>query len=425
MTPEPTPNRFNVRLAQPAGLPALRRELDAMGIDQSSVESEVHTSSDIIRLDRVPNPVAAELATRCASSSVLVLAPPPGTARAEEGPLLLVGPRGALAQALEHLAAAQTPGAAAANEILAAIGRLAGADTPICRIGPAEFDWGARTYIMGIVNVTPDSFSGDGLLATGVAESAIAAAVRQAHQFVEQGADIIDVGGESTRPGAEPVDAQTETERVVPVIERLHSESDAVISVDTYKASVAAAALAAGAHMVNDIWALEGDPEMPAVVSTAQVPVVLMHNRSRRARARQHPALGGHYVDVSYGDLMGDILADLRRVIDGALAAGIAASRIIIDPGIGFGKTVAQNLEVLNRVGELRVLGLPILLGTSRKSFIGHVLNLPPEERLEGTAATVALGILRRGADIVRVHDVRAIARVARMVDAAMRAGME
>ncbi len=164
---------------------------------------------------------------------------------------------------------------------------------------------------------------------------------------------------------------------------------------------------------------------MPAVVSAARIPVVLMHNRSRQAKARRHARLGGYYVEPSYSDLMGDILADLRRVVDGALAAGVAASHIIIAPGIGFGKTVAQNLQVLNRVGELAVLGLPILLGTSRKSFIGHVLGLPPEERLEGTAATVALGILRRGADIVRVHDVQPIARVARMVDAVMRAGME
>jgi dihydropteroate synthase len=275
---------------------------------------------------------------------------------------------------------------------------------------------------MGIINVTPDSFSGDGLLSPGMEreELVVQPAVELALAFLEQGADIIDIGGESTRPGSTPVDAETEQARVVPVIKRLRQATDAPISVDTYKASVARAALDAGADMVNDVWALQMDPEIAPLVAERGVPVVLMHNRSKPKDAVQEERLGGHYVGVHYDDLLADVLRELRSQVEHAVEAGIGRERIIIDPGIGFGKTVEQNLRLLNHLDELRVLGLPILLGPSRKSFIGHVLDLPPEERLEGTMAAVAVGILR-GADIVRVHDVRAAARVARMTDAILR----
>jgi dihydropteroate synthase len=282
------------------------------------------------------------------------------------------------------------------------------------QIGKKTFVWGERTYIMGIINVTPDSFSGDGL--AGNVEEAVAQAIR----FVEEGADILDIGGESTRPGSQPISEEEELSRVMPVLRRLVKEVDVPISIDTYKARVAREAIEAGASMVNDVWGLRMDPDMAKVVAEYNVPVVVMHNRSNPKNAVQEARLGGRYVGVEYQDLMADIVRELEYSIGLALDAGVDFEKIIVDPGIGFGKTVEQNLEILRRLGELKVLGRPILLGTSRKSVIGYVLNLPPNERVEGTAATVALGIAA-GADIVRVHDVKAMARVAKMADAIVR----
>lgn len=280
------------------------------------------------------------------------------------------------------------------------------------------FLWGERTYIMGILNVTPDSFSGDGLLTQ---PDAVQAALEQAEEFVRSGADILDVGGESTRPGAKPVPAEVEKERVLPVVRALASTfPDVLISVDTYKASVAEAALEAGAHMVNDVWGLRADPAMADVVSAHRAAVVLMHNRSTPKHASVQPYLGGRYVGVEYNDLLAEVKRELMQSVEIARRAGIPDELIVLDPGIGFGKTVEQNLELVNRLDEVRALGFPVLLGVSRKSFIGYTLNLPPDERLEGTAAAVAVGIVR-GADIVRVHDVLFMARVARMTDAIVR----
>lgn len=270
---------------------------------------------------------------------------------------------------------------------------------------------------MGILNATPDSFSGDGLLQT---DDWVQAAVERARLFVKWGADILDVGGESTRPGAQPVDEETELARVVPAVKAIAQEVDVAISVDTYKARVAAAALEAGAHMVNDVWGLRMDPDMARVVADYGVPVVLMHNRSRPKNAVQEARLGARYEGIEYTHLLNDILDELEASIEIALAAGIPETHIIIDPGVGFGKTVEQNLELVDRLDVFRVLGCPLLLGTSRKSFIGYTLDLPPDERVEGTAATVAIGIAR-GADIVRVHDVLPMVRVARMTDALVR----
>lgn len=299
-------------------------------------------------------------------------------------------------------------------------------------IGARDFRWGERTFVMGIINVTPDSFSGDGILSSGVAagvtdgdagdEATIDAAVAQGLRQVKEGADILDVGGESTRPGSSPVTAEEELQRVLPVIRRLAAATDVPISIDTYKASVAEAALDAGAHLVNDVWALGADPDIAALVADRGVPVILMHNRSRPKEASVEARLGGRYLGGEYQDLMADIIRELRQAVESALEAGIPANNIIVDPGIGFGKTVKQNLHLLNHLDELEVMGYPILLGPSRKSFIGYTLDLPPEERLEGTAATVALGIAR-GADIVRVHDVREMVRVAKMADAMVRDG--
>jgi dihydropteroate synthase len=286
------------------------------------------------------------------------------------------------------------------------------------RCGSTWLRWGERTYIMGIVNVTPDSFSGDGL------SHDPAAAVAHGLALVADGADVLDVGGESTRPGATPVPAAEEQRRILPVIERLAAGAGVPISVDTSKAATAAAALRAGATIVNDVWGLRRDPDMARVVAAAGAAVVIMHNRTTPPLVS--PGVGGHYAPADYGDdLVAEVLAWLRQSLALARAAGIAEEQIIVDPGIGFGKGLRQNVEVIRRLGEFRALGRPLLLGSSRKSFIGRLLGgLPPQERLEGTAATVALGIAN-GADIVRVHDVRAMARVARVADAIVRGRIE
>lgn len=264
--------------------------------------------------------------------------------------------------------------------------------------GNTEFRWGERTYIMGILNVTPDSFSGDGLAYN------IEAAVTLAKRFAAEGADIIDVGGESTRPASEPVSVNEEIKRVIPVIERLTGELSVPISIDTYKSAVASRAVAAGARMVNDVWGLKRDPELAQIAADAGVPLVITSNQ------RGKPGT----------DIMPEVISSLKESINLALAAGVAEENIIIDPGIGFGKTPEQNLEIIRRLAELKPLGRPILLGTSRKSMIGLVLDLPLDERLFGTAATIAIGIAN-GADIVRVHDVEQMAQVCRMSDAILR----
>jgi dihydropteroate synthase len=267
----------------------------------------------------------------------------------------------------------------------------------VTRIGDHDFHWGSRTYVMGIVNVTPDSFSGDGV-------TDLETAVGQARQMEQDGADLIDIGGESTRPetwAGPGLSLEDELARVIPVVTRVASTVGVPVSIDTYKSEVAKRAVAAGAELVNDVWGLRRDPQMAATVAAAGVPVVLMHNKP-----------GG-----GYRDLIGEISESLRESAELALAAGVPHDRIIVDPGIGFGKTREENLEIIRRLPELRGLGFPLLIGPSRKSFIGKTLDLPAGDRLEGTAAAVALSIAG-GADIVRVHDVRAMVRVARMADA-------
>lgn len=259
---------------------------------------------------------------------------------------------------------------------------------------------GERTLVMGILNVTPDSFSEGGLFYDH------GRALEQAHRMVADGADIIDLGGESTRPGYVPVAEEEELSRVMPVLRRLVDEIPVPVSIDTTKANVARRALEAGAHILNDQWSLRSGPEMAAVAAEYGVPVIFMHNQK----------------GTEYQDLIGDMVEYFRGSLEVALAAGIPLERIIVDPGIGFGKTVEQNLEAIRRLGELRCLGRPILLGTSRKSLIGKTLNLPANQRVEGTAATVAVGIAN-GADIIRVHDVKEMARVARMTDAVVGRG--
>jgi len=276
------------------------------------------------------------------------------------------------------------------------------------RIGQRTFVWGERTYVMGVINVTPDSFSGDGLLA-GRGDDAVGAAVAQAQQMVAEGADILDVGGESTRPGHANVGDHEERDRVVPVIGAIRAVlPDTPISIDTTKRAVAEAALDAGADLLNDVWGTSETSDMTRVASERGVAIVLMHNRE----------------DARYRNVVAEVIADLQRALDRALAAGVPWESLIVDPGIGFGKTPEHNLAVLRDLALLGALGRPILLGTSRKSTIGKVLDLAADQRLEGTLATTALGVAA-GADIVRVHDVQANVRVTRMADAIVRGGWE
>lgn len=279
-------------------------------------------------------------------------------------------------------------------------------------------DFGKKTYVMGVLNVTPDSFSGDGLLSR---QDTVKAALDQAQRFVEAGADILDIGGESTRPGAAEVSPQEEMDRVLPVIDAIKEVGVKVIlSVDTYKAQVAETALQHGAHWINDVWGLRADAKMAAVAARYRAPVILMHNRSKPAHADIQKRLGGRYIGVTYQNLIEDIKQELMESVAAARDTGVEDRQIILDPGIGFGKTVEQNLTLVNRLSEIKALGFPVLLGPSRKSFIGYTLNLPPEERIEGTAAVCAIGIAR-GADIIRVHDVEVMVKIARMADAVVR----
>lgn len=266
--------------------------------------------------------------------------------------------------------------------------------------GKHVLDYGKKTIVMGILNVTPDSFSDGGKF------NAADRAVDRAREMVGQGADIIDIGGESTRPGHEPVSLEEELDRVIPIIEVLAKEVDVPISVDTYKAEVARRALEAGAHIINDIWGAKAEPEIAKVAAEFEAPIILMHNRDNR----------------DYGVFTRDVFADLYESIQIAKEAGVKNSQIILDPGIGFAKGFKENIEMMQHLDTLVALGYPVLLGTSRKTFIGKVLDLPPEERMEGTGATVCYGI-QKGCQMIRIHDVKEMARMAKMMDALMGRG--
>ncbi len=264
------------------------------------------------------------------------------------------------------------------------------------QVGKYQLDFQKKTYIMGIVNVTPDSFSDGGRF------TLVDHALRHAEQLVRDGADILDIGGESTRPGAAFVSVEEELERVLPIIERISKELDVPISIDTYKSTVAREAVNAGADIINDVWGAKADPLMAQVAAQSAVPIILMHNRH----------------EAKYERFMRDVISDLYESIGIVKQAGVVPNQIILDPGFGFGKTVADNLEVMRNLDRIVALGYPVLLGTSRKSTIGKVLgDLPVDERVEGTGATICYGIAQ-GCQIMRVHDVKPIARMARMMDA-------
>lgn len=267
------------------------------------------------------------------------------------------------------------------------------------RFSGRELVFGERTLIMGILNLTPDSFSDGGDFISADK------AVEHAKKMIAEGADIIDIGGESSRPGHVRIDAEEETRRVLPVIKRLREETDAILSLDTIRAEVAEEGIKNGIHIVNDIWGFQEDERLAGIAAKYETPVVLMHNQN----------------GVDYqGDIIEEVIRFLKESVRIALEAGVSDDKIILDPGIGFGKTAEQNIAVMSRLKEIRALGYPVLLGTSRKSMIGHILGLPPKERGEGTVATTVLGIAQ-GVDIVRVHDVLENSRAAKVTDAIIR----
>jgi dihydropteroate synthase len=268
----------------------------------------------------------------------------------------------------------------------------------IINIGNKNFELGKRTYIMGILNVTPDSFSDGGRFNT------IDAALKHAKKLIDDGADIIDIGGESTRPNHTIVSEEEELERVLPIISALKKEFDIPLSIDTYKATVAEYSIKEGAHLINDVWGFKKDPNMAQIAARLGVPCCLMHNRENK----------------EYKNFLEDVLSDLKESIDIALKAGVKPENIILDPGIGFAKTYEQNLELMNSLELVSSIGYPMLLGTSKKSMIGNTLNLPPEERVEGTLATTVIGIMKN-CDFVRVHDVLQNKRASLMTDAIVR----
>lgn len=315
---------------------------------------------------------------------------------------LLLATRSQLELALQRLSNEEHRMYAAAEEIREALAMREQLDRRrrlVC--GPHVLPLGERTLVMGILNVTPDSFSDGGRYID------LDQAVAQARHMVEAGADLIDIGGESTRPGSEPVDAAEELDRVLPIIRALSTEVQVPLSIDTYKAEVADLAVQAGAHIINDIWGAKRDKRMAEVAARHQVPIILMHNRE----------------DRDYQHFFANFVKDLRESVQIALQAGVRHDQIILDPGIGFAKSLEQNLETMRRLDDLVGLGFPVLLATSRKSMIGHVLDLPVDERMEGTAATVALGVAK-GCHMVRVHDVKEMKRVTTMMDAMVKGGV-
>jgi dihydropteroate synthase len=380
-------------------------ELHARGSDKSAVELSIARG---LGRAMIVGPLSLEAAQELRnaardSGAFAVLAKTAGRADPSRAEVLLMGATHQLA------AAASAIGAEAGARMEAALQNVAAAPTRVLRCRGHELAVGRRTLIMGIVNVTPDSFSGDGLGAD------VEAAIAQGRQMVEDGADMLDVGGESTRPGSERVEEAEELSRVLPVIRGLAAEVNVPISIDTYKSTVAAAALEKGAHIVNDISGLHADEQMANVAAEAEAAVIIMHIQGTPRHMQKDP---------KYADVIGEISDYLEEGIAAAAEAGLSRDRMVLDPGIGFGKKLEHNLEILRRLREFRNLGCPLLVGTSRKSMIGAILDLPAEERLEGTAATVALAVAG-GADIVRVHDVKEMSRVAKVADAIVRVSHE
>ncbi|MBA3468978.1 MAG: dihydropteroate synthase [Herpetosiphonaceae bacterium] len=419
---QPDADRFNVRIIQPTQRTALLAEIARIESYAEAVERVASKAwLRLLHFDGVPPHPAMLLKQELLALGGDALITPEvylGTAAAPTPVLAWASERAWLALcrklSLLPVDALQQLGRA----ISQALGAIDAAERGSLTLAGRTWRWGERTLVMGIINATPDSFSHDGLLSPATALTV----AQQAAALAVAGADILDIGGESTRPGATTVTLDEELARVIPAIQAARQACDLPISVDTYKAEVAVAALDAGAHLVNDIWGLrtpsgEWNLALAGLVAERGVPIVLMHNRRASVAANQH---GHHFSNVAYSDLTGEVCAELREGVRFALDQGIAPGQIVLDPGIGFGKTPAQNIELLQHLAELQALGYPLLVGTSRKSFIGLALNKPVEERIFGTAATVSHAIMH-GADIIRVHDVAAMVDVCRMTDALVR----
>lgn len=370
---------------------------------EAAAQVQRRAGARLLRIDGLgPGlPAALTAEPRPAAGSIHCGRPAPGSPRCSA---IVIGSEAQLAELADLLRQRPQPLAELGERIAEGVAALGRRRFRI-DLGGRVLELGGRTAVMGIVNVTPDSFSDGGSYLSP--EAAIEHGMRLAHE----GADILDVGGESTRPGAEPVARDEELRRVLPVVEALAARSGVPVSVDTTKAAVAAAALEAGATIVNDISGLAFDPGLGAAAARAGAAVVVMHIRGEPRTMQEDPV---------YANLLGEVVEGLRAACGRAEAAGIDPERIIVDPGIGFGKTAEHNLELIARVGELQALGRPVLVGPSRKSFIGKVLGLPPAERLEGTVAACCLAAAA-GAHLVRVHDVRAVRRALAVADAVRR----
>ncbi|MHB1318495.1 MAG: dihydropteroate synthase [Anaerolineae bacterium] len=397
-----------------ANLPALLIEL---GLDPARLGNRLRAQGLTVRI-RPRNTFGQSAVTRLQADRFPEQMQPP---RKPGIGFVLCCSRGELEQAAEHLLSSSQSIDQALGAELDATMRSVFEPLPFSTtIGSRRFLWGQRTYVMGIINVTPDSFSGDGTLHRAwTTDHAVGTAVEQALAFEEMGADILDIGAESTRPGAAPIDAEEELTRLIPALEAIRRATPIPLSVDSYKSAVAHAAIAEGADMVNDVHGMAGDPSMRDTVASARVPVVLMHNRLQ-ARATSEAALGGRYVGVRYVDLVLDVLEELGDLLDCAIGHGIDRRKVVLDPGLGFGKTVEQNLRLVAQGDALLGLGQPVLFGPSRKSFVGYTLGAPPEERIHGTMASIAVAIARGAAHIVRVHDVRAAVETVRIADAVL-----
>jgi len=368
-------------------------------------ELAAQTQLRVVRLDGLAGEAAKTLAQEMRAAGGHVLASRQAISATGATCCLLVGTLAQFDAVCARLGGRGGGLAPAAAEIQRALRAFEAPRVTDLRCGELTLRVGERTLLMGVINATPDSFSGDGLAGD------VGAMVARGEEMTADGADILDIGGESTRPGAQPMDVATEMARVLPVIERLRARVNIAISIDTYKAEVARAALDAGAAVINDISGLRMDAGMAPLAAARGAPLIVMHMLGAPRTMQDNP---------QYDDLIGEIAAYLRDSVDMAERAGVPRDQVAIDPGFGFGKTPQHNLEIVRRLRELRSLGQPVLLGPSRKSTIGKVLDLPPEERLEGTLAVLALAIAN-GADMVRVHDVRAAARAARMTDAVVR----
>jgi len=409
---EPATRGFAIHIHDAGRKDHLAALLIDLGLDPRELVSEMARQGVTVRL-RARSPASNETLQRL-SHRLVRLQP---LVRRSAGWLVTCG-HGELEDVAAELAASPSEDDAALGRELHAALHATFEPLPFTTtIGSRRFAWGQRTYVMGIINVTPDSFSGDGILAEeDTGKSGAQAAVEQALAMEEAGADLLDIGAESTRPGAAALPAQEELGRLMPVLCAVRAATSLPLSVDTYKAEVARAALAEGADLVNDVRGLAGDGATGMVIARQGVPAVFMHNRLHMPATGG--TQGGHYEHVAYGDLVLDLTDGLAEMLDTAMACGIPRDRIILDPGLGFGKTVEQSLRLVDLGGAFRALGQPLLLGPSRKSFIGYTLGLAPAERVFGTMSAVAVAIARGGADIVRVHDVRAAVQTVQQADA-------